>query len=69
MEFWNRDVRKVWSLDGTAPGPGPRLTPDLAATDGRLRHDPGYRYAVIDKGLAIAEKMPAAGMVHQNDQP
>ncbi len=53
MEFWNRDVREVWSLDGTAPGPGPTITPDLAATDGRLRSDPGYPYAVIDKGLAI----------------
>jgi len=54
MEFWNRNVRKVWSLDGTAPGPGPVLTPDLIATDGRLAGDPGYRYAVIDKGLSIA---------------
>ena len=34
MEFWNRDVRKVWSLDGTAPGPGPILTPE-PARDGR----------------------------------
>ena len=54
MEFWNRAVRKVWSLDGTAPGPGPVLTPNLIATDGRLVGDPGYRYAVIDNGLAIA---------------
>ena len=42
MEFWNRNVRRVWSLDGTAPGPGPVLTPDLIATDGRLAGDPGY---------------------------
>jgi hypothetical protein len=54
MEFWNRSVRKVWSLDGTAPGPGPVLTPNLVATDGRLVGDPGYEYAVIDTGLAIA---------------
>jgi hypothetical protein len=54
MEFWNRNVRKVWSLDGTAPGPGPVLTPDLIATDGRLADDPGYKYAVIDSGLSIA---------------
>ena len=32
----------VWSLDGTAPGPGPVLTPDLISTDGRLADDPGY---------------------------
>jgi hypothetical protein len=53
MEFWNRNVRGVWSLDGTAPGPGPVLTPDLASTDGRLVDDTGYEYAVVDNGLSI----------------
>jgi hypothetical protein len=53
LEFWNRDVRKVWSLDGTAPGPGPILTPSLLAKDGRLLSDPGYEYAVIDKDLSL----------------
>jgi hypothetical protein len=46
-------VRRVWSLDGTAPGPGPVLTPDLVTTDGQLAGDPGYEYAVVDKGLSI----------------
>ena len=27
-EFWNRSIKAVWSLDGTAQGPGPFLTPD-----------------------------------------
>ncbi len=54
MEFWNRDVRRVWSLDGTAPGPGPVLTPNIVSTDGRLADDPGYRYAVVDNGISIA---------------
>jgi len=53
MEFWNRNVRRVWSLDGTAPGPGPVLTPNIASTNGRLVSDPGYRYAVVDAGLSI----------------
>ena len=53
MEFWNRNVRRVWSLDGSAPGPGPVLTPSLISTDGRLAGDPGYRYAVADNGLSI----------------
>jgi hypothetical protein len=60
MEFWNRDVRKVWSLDGTAPGPGPTLTPDLETTSGVLRGDPGYEYALIDKGLSIAGQVVAS---------
>jgi hypothetical protein len=54
MEFWNRNVRKVWDLDGTAPGPGPRHTPNLASTDGRLADDPGYAYVVADNGVTIA---------------
>ena len=29
-EFWNRSIGKVWSVDGTGPGPGDTLTPDLA---------------------------------------
>lgn len=54
MEFWNRNVRRVWSMDGTAPGPGPTLTPDIYATDGRLAGDPGYEYAVADNSISIA---------------
>ncbi|MGN6799896.1 MAG: hypothetical protein ACTHKS_17270 [Gaiellaceae bacterium] len=40
MEFWNRDVKHVWSLDGSAPGPGPTLTPDLHTRSGTLSNDP-----------------------------
>ena len=29
MEFWNRSLKHVWSTDGSAPGPGPTLSPDL----------------------------------------
>jgi hypothetical protein len=41
MEFWNRDVKNIWSLDGSAPGPGPTLTPDLANRDGELTNGGG----------------------------
>ncbi len=34
-EFWNRSLRYVWSVDGSAPGPGPTRTPNTHA-DGRL---------------------------------
>ena len=54
MEFWNRNVRRVWSLDGTAPGPGPVLTPNIETIDGRLAGDPGYRYAVVESSISIA---------------
>jgi hypothetical protein len=46
MEFWNRDVKRIWSLDGTAPGPGPRLTPDLHSRHGKLSVDAGQPYVL-----------------------
>ena len=52
MEFWNRSLQQVWSLDGTAPGPGPTLTPEFAQADGKLKPDPeGFDYVVVDPGI------------------
>lgn len=53
LEFWNRSLKHVWSLDGTAPGPGPTLTPDVADVDGRLAPDPGVRFVVADEGVNV----------------
>ena len=57
LEFWNRSIRQVWSLDGTAPGPGPTTTPDLKRTDGTLYPDPGYEYAVAEPGIVFDGKL------------
>lgn len=46
LEFWNRSVKNIWSLDGSAPGPGPTLTPDLVDRYGTLSHDPGLPYVI-----------------------
>lgn len=53
LEFWNRSIKQVWSLDGTAPGPGPTTTPNLARTDGTLYPDPGYPYVVAEPGIVF----------------
>jgi hypothetical protein len=53
LEFWNRSVRKVWSVAEPAPGPGPTLTPDVVDRFGRLSADPGYRWAVADRGVYL----------------
>ncbi len=58
-EFWNRSLKNVWSLDGTAPGPGPVLTPNLVATNGRLSPDPGARYVVVEPGTDLDGKVVA----------
>jgi hypothetical protein len=58
LEFWNRSIKAVWSLDGTAQGPGPGLTPDMRAADGVLYEAKGVRpdfpYVVTDRGIEVA---------------
>jgi hypothetical protein len=63
-EFWNRSIKSVWSLDGTAQGPGPFLTPDSRPSDGvLLTHghvaDPGYPYVVQEQGIEVVGKTVA----------
>ena len=52
-EFFNRSVEKVWSTDGTAPGPGAILTPDLANADGTLTPSPDTEYAITMNGVQL----------------
>jgi hypothetical protein len=59
LEFWNRSIKAVWSLDGTAQGPGPVLTPDPRGSDGALSHDPGYPYVVQESGIEVVGKTVA----------
>ena len=47
LEFWNRSIKNVWALDGTAPGPGLTATPDIKKPDGTLT-DPGTDYVARD---------------------
>lgn len=53
LEFWNRSLRYVWSIDGTVKGPGPTLSPDLLSADGRITAAPGVRYVVVDEGINL----------------
>ncbi len=52
-EFWNRSVRHVYSLDGSAPGPGPTGTPDVIAPDGTLSRMPDTQYVLADNGVRL----------------
>src|SRR5439155_24988885 len=36
LEFWNQSIGDVWSVDATAPGPGPTVTPNYADLSGKL---------------------------------
>jgi hypothetical protein len=59
LEFWNPHslVGRVWSLDGTAPGPGPTLTPDPKLPNGALSHDPHYPYVVEERGMNVVGRV------------
>jgi hypothetical protein len=61
LEFWNPHslIGRVWSLDGTAPGPGPTLTPDPGLPDGALSHDPHYPYVVEEPGMNVVGRVVA----------
>ena len=53
-EFWNRSLKYVWSVDGSAPGPGPTQTPNTHS-DGRLYPTPpgGVDYVLAEPGIDI----------------
>jgi hypothetical protein len=53
-EFWNPSLKYVWSVDGSAPGPGPTQTPNTHA-DGRLYPVPpgGVDYVLAEPGIEL----------------
>jgi hypothetical protein len=53
LEFWNRSLKKVWSVDATAPGPGRVLTVDLGRPDGTLSPEPGTNWVVATPGVSL----------------
>jgi hypothetical protein len=63
-EFWNRSIAKVWSLDGTAPGPGATLTPNHDVqgrlVDGEWKPvGTGFAYVLTDGPIDLVGKVVA----------
>ena len=55
VEFWNPNVRWFWGMDGSAPGPGERRTPNLLRPDGtQAPADLNAGYAVAVNGVEVA---------------
>jgi hypothetical protein len=54
VEFWNRSVVKVWSVDGSGPGPGHTLTPDLQDVDGTQWPNPETDFVLAASGVSVA---------------
>jgi hypothetical protein len=59
-EFWNRSIQKVWSVDGSGPGPGHTLTPDLQDVDGTLWPDPHTDFVLASDGVQVVGEEVAA---------
>jgi len=59
-EFWNRSIQKVWSVDGSGPGPGHTLTPDLQDVDGTLSPDPHTDFVLAADGVEVVGEQVAA---------
>ena len=57
MEFWNRSLRHIGSLDSTAPAPGPVVTPTPDRPDGSVTNDPGVRWVVAEAGVDVAGRL------------
>jgi hypothetical protein len=51
-EFWNRSLKYTWSLDGSAPGPGETVTPNIMNGQGQLQQQRGeVKYVLLDSDL------------------
>ena len=51
-QFWNPSVKYAWSLDGSAPGPGQTVTPNISTNQGHLQQQRGeVRYVLLDSDL------------------
>jgi len=59
-EFWNRSIAKVWSVDGTGPGPGHTLTPDLLDVDGTLWPNPDTDFVLAANGVEVVGQRVAS---------
>ena len=59
-EFWNRSIGKVWSVDGTGPGPGHTLTPDLQDVDGTLWPNPETDFVLASGGVEVVGEQVAS---------
>lgn len=52
-EFWNRSIKHVDSLDGSAPGPGPTGTPNIEDPAGTLSGYADVPYVLADNGVVL----------------
>jgi hypothetical protein len=57
LEFWNRSIGDVWSVDASVPPPGPGATPNIARVDGTVSAQIPARWAVSGNDVTIVGKV------------
>jgi hypothetical protein len=64
-EFWNQSIGQVWSVDASAPPPGPTRTPNFLGTDGALDPQLPVNWVVAQSDLPIRGRVVqrAGGLV------
>ena len=53
LEFWNQSLQDIWSVDASAPPPGPTLTPDFQGSDGTVRPQVPDEWAVAQPEIVM----------------
>jgi hypothetical protein len=51
LEFWNQSLQYIWSVDATAPGPGPVRTPNYLDTTGAIDPQIPVHWVVATPGV------------------
>jgi hypothetical protein len=51
LEFWNQSIEDVWSVDASAPGPGPRRTPNYVDLTGAVAPQLPLGWVVAGPGV------------------
>jgi hypothetical protein len=59
LEFWNRSMEGLWTLDSSGVGPGPTGTPDILKPDGQLKVLHKYDYAITDQDVSVVGRVVA----------
>ncbi len=59
VEFWNQSIEDVWSDDGTAPGPGPVITPNFVNPNGEVYPQLPLDWGVTPAGVDFAGHLVA----------
>jgi hypothetical protein len=56
-EFWNQSITDVWSVDASAPGPGPEVTPNFGDLTGAVEPQLPINWIVATPGVDPAGKL------------